>query len=291
MAEEEEMELPELAESEVPLAAGGLPAEEEEGEERAQKPARIVKLVHLRDPKAGVFSQAKKQFFWGTSLLTASFVNALDLSAEAAAGKDIEVLEIGGGSGLCSLTAALVGAASVRMTDLVPDALRVCEKSAAANALSNITFAKLDWNAPETVPESAFDLVIGSDILFYRGTVAPVARAFAQALRPGGIGILSDPCRCNTDDFIAKLEELGIVAETHLFRPRMLARGRDLGPKAFVNVKKVKLIVFRRPLEETDATEDAHDILWAQVQAALPKFTRPELEVELEALGLAPTSS
>mmetsp|Transcript_17584 Transcript_17584/g.34582 ORF Transcript_17584/g.34582 Transcript_17584/m.34582 type:complete len:302 (+) Transcript_17584:48-953(+) len=290
-------DLPPLVESEVPLAKPvGLLLRREEADDRAVNDetqhrddkdnddvARVVKLVHLQDPKAGVFSQQKKQcdlweFFWGTSLLTASFINALDLSK-------LSVLEIGGGSGLCSLTASLSGADSVRMTDLVEDALRVCAQSAKANELANVSFAKLDWNDMNSVPEEAYDLVIASDVLFYRGTVSPVAQVFARALRPGGIGLLTDPCRCNTDDFISKLDDLGIVAETHLFRPEMLARGRDLGPKAFVNVKKVKLIVFSKP-SSNERLQQLSD-LDEQIKAALPGFTRPEIEVEMEALGLA----
>lgn len=68
-------DLPPLVESEVPLAKPvGLLLRHEEADDQAVNDetqhrddkdnddvARVVKLVHLQDPKAGVFSQQKKQ--------------------------------------------------------------------------------------------------------------------------------------------------------------------------------------------------------------------------------------
>jgi hypothetical protein len=53
----------------------------------------------------------------------------------------------------------------------------------------------LDWFKEETMPAADFDLVIGSDILFFRGTVTPVASAVLSTLSPGGVALLADPCR------------------------------------------------------------------------------------------------
>ncbi len=258
-------ELPELRETSVRLARG-------RGAEAAAE-ATSLRLVHVADPRAGVFSQAKKQcdlweFVWGTSLLLASLLARVEL-------RGCEVLEVGGGSGLCSLAAAL-SAERVTMTDLVEDAVRMCQQSARANtaiAPGAMAFARLDWNKPETVPAAAADVVIASDVLFFRGAAKPVALAVHRALRDGGLGVLADPFRLATDDFEAALLDLGVPCTSYLFVPELLREAQNLQHKAFVDVKKVKLLVFRKP-----GASAAADGAAASLGAALPAFVVPGYE-------------
>ena len=81
----------------------------------------------------------------------------------------------------------------------------------------------LDWFKTEGVPEAEFDLVIGSDILFFRGCVVPVAAAIARALRPGGVALVADPCRASTQDFCSKLAEHGLHVRLRPFDQQRLA--------------------------------------------------------------------
>uniref|UniRef100_A0A7S2WCQ2 Uncharacterized protein n=1 Tax=Mucochytrium quahogii TaxID=96639 RepID=A0A7S2WCQ2_9STRA len=234
-----------------------------------------IVLVHIEDPKTKGFSIAKKQcdlweFVWGTSLLVASVIDRLDFQG-------LDVLEIGGGSGICSLVACKKGASTVTMTDLVEDALKICKRSAQENGLTDcnrMSFVKYDWNKTETLKEEGHHIVIGSDVLFFRGSVNPVANTFFKALRPGGIGILGDPCRLNTDDFIAKLDDLGMAHKTYTFLPSIVHAGGDHGTD---NPQKVKLIIVSK--EGSPSRQHDNPVLSqfvAQLQQVLPGFVEPE---------------
>ena len=81
----------------------------------------------------------------------------------------------------------------------------------------------LDWFKTESIPESQFDLVIGSDILFFRGCVTPVAAAIARALKPGGVALVADPCRSSTHDFCEKLADHGLHVRLRPFNQSRLS--------------------------------------------------------------------
>jgi len=245
-----------------------------EAESTVRLPGDVcVKIIHLADPKTANFSLQKKQcdlweFVWGTSLLTASFLASLQLPG-------CSMLEIGGGSGLCSLSAALHSSLDhVTMTDLVADAVNMCQRSAIANNISNMSFKTLDWNLKEEW--NTFDIVVASDVLFYRGTVCPVAETFNAVLKQGGIGILTDPFRLNTDEFESKLSDLGFVTETFLFLPERLTQAQNLQEQAFIDVKKVKMLLFRKPIADTPSK--LLDEMWAHIHDILPAFVQPEIE-------------
>jgi len=269
--------LPPLARSTIVLARGCAPAGQDCQAEDADAPRDALVLVHLENPGSGEFSQGKRQchlweFVWGTSLLTASVLATLDLTG-------LNVLEIGGGSGLCSLAcAARANAAHVTMTDTVEDALKICEHSAQANGIEvpgRMSFAKLDWDKEEQIPEGTMDVVLGSDVLFFRGAAAPVARAFYRALRPGGIGILTDPFRLATEDFESKLDDLGVRVTTVVFTPEMLKEAQNLAQKAFVDVKRVKLLYFQKPVADGSPPRSSGlDKLQQVLEGGLPRFLR-----------------
>lgn len=200
-----------------------------------------VQLVHVASPEDGRFSRSKKQcdlweFVWAASQMLGDVL--LTVEAHRAAAADdaaqsvgrglggLRVLELGAGAGLCSMVAALCGA-SVLATDGVADAVTLCALSAASNGLpaegGAVKTGVLDWFKTESVPKAEFDLVIGSDILFFRGCVSPVAAAINQALRPGGVALISDPCRASTHDFCSKLAEHGLHVRLRPFNQQRLA--------------------------------------------------------------------
>ena len=81
----------------------------------------------------------------------------------------------------------------------------------------------LDWFKEQQVPEAEFELVLGSDILFFRGCVTPVAAAIQRALRPGGFALISDPCRASVEDFCEKLAGHGLRVRLRYFDQARLA--------------------------------------------------------------------
>lgn len=194
------------------------------------------------------------EYLWGSSLLLSSFLSLLDYHGQSKVkGGDgdslpVSVLEVGGGHGLCSLVAAIKGG-KVLMTDLVADATKLCRRSAELNQLrikstlsdvaalslkeadntvttpteasakgeGSIEFGSLNWEKIETVPKEQFDLVIGSDVLFFRGCVKHVAKTIHRALKEGGSALVADPCRLNTADFAEQCREVGLKAELYTF--------------------------------------------------------------------------
>ena len=214
-----------------------------------------VTLVHLLNPQGGVFSQKKKQcdlweFVWGTSLLFCRLLHRLPLN------DTISVLEVGCGSALCGLTCAL-GGAHVLSSDSVEDAVIIAEQSANANQLTreNIRFEKRNWEKLEMFEEGTFDVVLGSDILFYRGAAPHVANVVARSLTQEGCALIADPVRLNVDDFCDRLDRLGCTTEVRQFenaaeiidQVSALGQGKD----AFVKLKLAKLVVVRRKSAQT----------------------------------------
>ncbi len=214
------------------------------GGEAAPSGELAVRLVHVASPEDGRFSRSKKQcdlweFVWAASQMLGDLLLTIDAhkAAAAAAADDaqqsdsgglcgLRMLELGAGAGLCSMVAALRGA-SVLTTDGVADAVSMCALSALSNGLpagsGAVETRVLDWFKTESVPEEEFDLVIGSDILFFRGCVNPVAAAIARALRPGGVALIADPCRASTHDFCSKLEEHGLHVRLRPFKQQRLS--------------------------------------------------------------------
>ena len=109
--------------------------------------------------------------------------------------------------------------------------------------------------------ERAYDLVLGSDVLFYRGAAPHVANVVARCVREGGCALLGDPVRLNVDDFVSRLDDLGMQGDVRLFRKAaaVVAAVGDLAQRedAFVQLKKAKLVVITRRGEELSGSTRA----------------------------------
>ena len=171
------------------------------------------------------------------------------------------------------------GARRVVATDSVEDAVRIAERSYAVNGdcipSGVMEFACATWEKPEMYEESAFDLVIGSDVLFGRWTALPLSRVVARSMRRDGIALVADPVRLNVEEFVRHLDEQGLSAEVRRFcktdeqntveEVSGLADERE----AFVKLKRAKLVVVRWKYHEGNArilSEVASamlDIVWA----------------------------
>ncbi|MEX2356467.1 MAG: methyltransferase domain-containing protein [Thermaerobacterales bacterium] len=116
------------------------------------------------------------------------------------------VLELGAGSGLAGIAAALRGAA-VLQTDYAPPALALARWNAARNDASGIEFRLADWRAFPAVGE--FDVILGADILYEQKIHPDLAAICRRHLRPGGRLLLADPGREAAERFIIGLEQNG----------------------------------------------------------------------------------
>jgi predicted nicotinamide N-methyase len=96
---------------------------------------------------------------------------ALARAVSASGPVGLRVVELGCGLGAPSLAAAL-GGAEVLATDGDPEALDLVARNARLNGVQ-VETATVDWAAPdELVARGPFDLVLASDVLYERGSVA-----------------------------------------------------------------------------------------------------------------------
>jgi predicted nicotinamide N-methyase len=120
------------------------------------------------------------------------------------------VIELGCGLGVPSLAAARKGAA-ILATDADPEALELLERNARANDLA-VGTALVEWaDAEALVDRGPFDLVLASDVLYERGSVAELLELLPR-LAPEAL--IADPGRPASGVFLERAWERWEV-ETH----------------------------------------------------------------------------
>ena len=138
---------------------------------------------------------------WPSSIALAMAVRPLD-------GNCRTLLELGCGSGLVT-AAALRAGFDVTATDYYEDALSFTRLNAQMNAAREPRTMILDWRALPTVIE-AFDVVVGSDVLYERAHGPMVARAIATTLKENGRAVVADPGRVGSPVFFDALHDVGL---------------------------------------------------------------------------------
>lgn len=129
------------------------------------------------------------------------------IALEAEQHGSLEVLDVGTGSGILAIASALLGAREVRAIDNDPDTIAIAAENAAINGVADrIDFAAgslpgapehgapmigtpvLGWPWPDRPPEACCDVLVANISSTVNIALLP---AFARAIRPGGIVILS----------------------------------------------------------------------------------------------------
>jgi len=153
------------------------------GELTVLQPDEVAEL-----PDSGAVEWAPLAPYW--AVLWRSGV-ALARELDGARLDGLRVVELGCGLGVPSISAARAGA-SVLATDNCPEALELVARNADANGV-RVDTAVVDWAEPGALIERApFDLVLAADVLYERGSVAPLLSLLPQ-LAPQGW--LADPGR------------------------------------------------------------------------------------------------
>ena len=129
------------------------------------------------------------------------------------------IVELGCGLGLPSIAAARAGA-EVLATDACPDALELVAHNADANHV-RVETATLDWSNPgEPAAQARFDLVLAADVLYERGSVAPLLSLLPDLAPEAWV---ADPGRPAAGAFVEEARRRWYVEErvhdvVHLYR-------------------------------------------------------------------------
>ena len=154
---------------------------------------------------------------WHSSVVLASW-----LAANAAAFDGQTVLEVGCGTGLCSLTLATASSAHVVASDSDEAGLALLRQSAEQQALRLQTSA-FDLCGPLPLPPA--DYLVASDVAYTPQLADALARRCLEIVGRGGRAVVADPGRPARRIFQAVLESHGLAAS---FRePARVAAGGD----------------------------------------------------------------
>jgi ETFB lysine methyltransferase len=137
---------------------------------------------------------------WASGTALAELMLSRDI-----AGK--RVLEVGCGIGLASLVLNH-RQADITATDIHPEAAGFMLENTRINQDRPIPFLRSGWSDGQT-GLGLFDLIIGSDLLYERSHVLPLASFIDQHAGPGCEIILVDPGRGHHANFSKRMVELG----------------------------------------------------------------------------------
>ncbi len=136
------------------------------------------------------------------------------------------VLDVGTGSGILAIAAALLGAGEVWAIDNDPVAAQVAAENAALNGVQGrvqVAWATLPGLAPSAVPlftQGGFDLLL---INILAEVIIPLASSIAAALRPGGRFVASGILVEKGEAVAKALEGAGLDVEEHLIEEGWIA--------------------------------------------------------------------
>jgi methyltransferase-like protein 23 len=143
---------------------------------------------------------------YGVMLWPASIALAHEVLARTVQLPGKRVLELGAGTGMPGIVAATLGA-EVLQIDRDEVALHVCTMNKERNRATRVEARGAEWETFHS--DAAFDLILGSDVL-YVTTMHDRLRAICeQYLAPGGVVLFSDPFRSQSLPMLEAMEASG----------------------------------------------------------------------------------
>jgi predicted nicotinamide N-methyase len=126
-------------------------------------------------------------------------------------GRGARLIELGCGSGLVTVAAAIAGY-DVLATDYYDDALLFTQANVERNLDRTVKTREVDWRQmPADL--GVFPRVIAADVLYEPTYGDLVANAVAKTLAPDGRATVADPGRLSRDNFVAAAKELGLTVD------------------------------------------------------------------------------
>jgi predicted nicotinamide N-methyase len=140
---------------------------------------------------------------WPSGLLLADIMSTYDVA-------NVNILEVGCGLGLASLVTNARGARHTA-SDYHPLACEFIRENNRLNELPPLRFEHCDWAKPSPTM-GAFDLIIGSDLLYEPDHPAMLAQFIDQHSSRSVQVIIIDPGRRQQGQFTKRMEKLGFDA-------------------------------------------------------------------------------
>lgn len=127
-------------------------------------------------------------------------------------GRGKRLMELGCGSGLVSVAAAIAGY-DVLATDYYADALHFTRLNVQRNVPgASIRTRDVDWrDMPKGL--GRFERVVAADVLYEPAHGDLIARAITKTLADDGWATVADPGRLSRDAFVERARELGLQVE------------------------------------------------------------------------------
>jgi predicted nicotinamide N-methyase len=209
---------------------------------------RIFDLRHPRSADDLIsdeeFNRDERLPYWA-EVWPSAYVLAQRIADEAASRRPKRrLLELGCGCGLAAVTAQAFGFDATAI-DYYPEALEFVRLNAHLNDVSVPATRVVDWRR-YPVDLVGFDFVVAADVLYERDYCRLVAAAFRQSLRPGGLGLLTDPQRSKAESFPDECRRVGLqVSAPHVFG-LLSVPGGDAAVRQTVNMFEVRHTADRR---------------------------------------------
>ncbi|TAL18457.1 methyltransferase [bacterium] len=144
---------------------------------------------------------------WPSSLGLAAYISRMDIPF------GLPAIELGCGTGLCGVVAALRGA-RVTFTDYERDALRFARANHALNTGRPGLTRIFDWRDPPR--NLSARLVLASDVIYESRFIEPFLRALKRTTAPGGMALVAEPWRKIARNSVERLEGEGFKRTLHL---------------------------------------------------------------------------
>jgi ribosomal protein L11 methyltransferase len=118
------------------------------------------------------------------------------------------VFDVGTGSGILAIAAAMLGAARVDAVDIEPVSVRQARENVERNGVSEKVQVELGTAGPDQPFTGTYDLVLANIIA---RILVDISSGLAAAIRPGGVLVLSGIIEPREPDVVEAFSKLGLT--------------------------------------------------------------------------------
>ncbi len=172
---------------------------------------------------------------WPTSILLSYYLQRLPQN------KNLNILELGSGVGVCGLVAAKCGF-QVTMTDNIEDALLFAQINILKNNLEKkAQLARVDFTQDQL--PNRFDLIFGSEVLYKESTYSPLIKFLLEHIKQENNSeiIIAQNYKLQAEKFFKLAEEkFDIQKKTLGYREKSSSAKNEQGEKHLCNIYRLK---------------------------------------------------